>query len=111
MEKVMRPAAVCIKCGRTLEKTGAGRPLQYCGTACRRAAEFEIRRTAAAIERLEGEAMHVRLHGRSSCFWLSPGVREAEILRLEERLRELMTAGADEAPAIDDEGGDSHDKL
>ena len=103
--------STCVKCNRPLQRQATGRPASYCSTACRRAAEFEVRRLAAAIERLEGEASHVRLYGRRSCFWISGDAREAEIRRAEERLRELMAAGADEAPAIDDEGGVSHDKL
>ncbi len=50
------------KCGKPLEQpAGAGRPPTYCGTACRRAAEFEIRRLDKLLARLEDRLSELRL--------------------------------------------------
>lgn len=84
----------CRLCGTVLEPVGEGRPPRYCGEACRREAEFKIRRENRAIERLEKqrdglEQEIARLNG-------SPGnermlVKVAEqIERAEGKLRELL---------------------
>ena len=53
--------SVCVKCGTALaERTGSGRPATYCTSACRRSAEYELRRVQAAIESVEKRA---REHG------------------------------------------------
>lgn len=45
---------LCAKCGGSLpEKPDAGRPASYCSTACRRSAEFEIRRQDRQLADLE----------------------------------------------------------
>ena len=93
----------CVKCGRQLQRQATGRPAEYCSPACRRSAEFELRRLNARLDRLETEQMHIRLHGKSSCYRIDGDARTAEIRAIEERLRELMTAGADADPAGNDD--------
>lgn len=87
----------CLKCGKPIEKPAKqGRPPKYCGNACRRAAEFELRRINDHIAKLESNFSHARLHGRSSTVWLPPGTYEAEIARFEERLRALLIEQGEE---------------
>lgn len=85
----------CKKCGAPIAHSEvAGRPKTYCGSACRRAAELEVRRIDARLSRLERELMEIRLTGY---FILAkPNEIEAEIERQESRLCELL-AGLREA--------------
>ena len=95
----------CLKCGGPLpERPATGRPATYCSVACRRAAEFEIRRLNRRLEVLEVKASGLR-HGRDS------GIRdwqgrtpqmaladvEEEIAEAEARLRALL-AGEETEP-------------
>lgn len=84
--------STCIKCGAALqEQTGRGRPALYCGRACRRAAELEIRRINNRLSGLEDQLMRARLPG---CLVLTPIADiEAELGRQETRLRQLLAAG------------------
>lgn len=43
----------CATCGTAIEQTGKGRPAKYCGTPCRRSAEYMIKRFTERIERME----------------------------------------------------------
>lgn len=64
----MTPPVRCAKCSRPLaERTGPGRPALYCSTACRRSAEYELRRVQAALEDVEGQLRATRLgwYGRT----------------------------------------------
>lgn len=46
----------CLKCGATLAPAeGPGRPSTYCGEACRRLAEFELRRLDRRLAKYEAE--------------------------------------------------------
>lgn len=40
----------CRRCGGDVVQSGSGRPKVYCSSACRRSAEFEIRRVSRAAE-------------------------------------------------------------
>lgn len=81
----------CRKCRADLpeRKPGAGRPAVYCSAGCRRAAEYELRRLQHALEGVEDQARRYRTggYGRPR---EAPEHIEAERLRLEERLRELL---------------------
>lgn len=81
----------CKKCGTPIARhEGRGRPSSYCGTACRRAAEHEIRRLDKHITMLEARVIHANTGGLAMT-----GETEtvhAEIDRLELRLRELLGA-------------------
>jgi hypothetical protein len=48
-DTVERPTKpdTCRKCGRELEHPETGRPKNYCGEGCRRAREYELRRSSA----------------------------------------------------------------
>lgn len=56
----------CVKCSRPLERARTGRPPRWCGKACRRAAEAEIRRTSKRIaeneERCDQLALNLAQH-------------------------------------------------
>lgn len=84
----------CLKCKKPLpQRSGAGRPSLYCGAACRRTAELEIRRINNQLARLEDSA-------RSARMWLGSGRAakyEREIRRLEARLAELVATQDDDA--------------
>ena len=84
------PMENCLKCGKPLESsTGKGRPNTYCSTACRRTAEFEIRRINLRLIKLEEQASNARLgYGMPS----EGHIRKLkdEIALYEERLRVLL---------------------
>jgi hypothetical protein len=93
----------CIKCGTALDDAPRpGRPARYCSKACRRAAEFEVRRLTAAIEALEQDARRVRIgaHGTPAARHERLGRITAETTAAEERLRALLAASeGEEVPA------------
>lgn len=81
-------AAVCRKCSAPVERgDGPGRPRVYCSVACRRSAEREIRRLDRQIEAAEDRLYWCRINGAHE-----PALsrHEAERVRLEVRLRELL---------------------
>lgn len=83
-------APVCVKCSRPLpERSGPGRPALYCSTACRRAAEYELRRVQASLEHVEEQvrACAFGWYGRKPAHAVT---YEAERTRLEGRLRLLL---------------------
>lgn len=43
----------CLKCDQTLAQPKTGRPRVYCSQACRRSAEFEIKRVQSRLQLLE----------------------------------------------------------
>jgi hypothetical protein len=99
----------CRKCGQRLPAaSGPGRPALYCSTGCRRAAEYELRRVQAALERAEEslrwhrESIALGNGGGFMCCGLAKArhveLLEAERAGLEERLRGLLD---------DEEGGAS----
>lgn len=83
----------CLKCKKPLpQRSGAGRPSLYCGAACRRTAELEIRRINDQLTRLEDSERYTRM-------WLGSGTAakyEREIRRLEARLAELVATQVDD---------------
>ncbi|MFN2488797.1 MAG: hypothetical protein ABR529_03470 [Actinomycetota bacterium] len=95
----MSDEAGCVKCGRELERAATGRPKRYCGTPCRRAAEFELRRIQRQIEDLEHmeRTWRQELNPATARLGASKGYAEgqhgfyaAEIARMETRLRSLL---------------------
>lgn len=97
-------ARTCIKCGASLPPSApTGRPATYCSTACRRAAELEIRRLNRHIEKIEERMAHIRIHGRSSyaCYLREPDAAidalKCECERHESRLRLLLSEQREEA--------------
>jgi hypothetical protein len=104
----------CCKCSAPLpDSAGPGRPASYCGTACRRAGAFEIRRATDRLQRLEDQRSTLRislsgggdlapdLPAEGRRHWRSVWRRqlaalEAEIARDEARVRDLLS-GPDEA--------------
>jgi hypothetical protein len=81
-------AGACLKCGGELQPPDVGRPPSYCSPACRRAAEFELRRLQRRIERHEDYASNLRLQGGGERRQLQRVQQELD--RAEERLRELL---------------------
>jgi hypothetical protein len=86
----------CAKCTRPLSaRARTGRPARYCSPACRRAAEYELRRVQRHLEMVERELRLYRV--KSAETWIPPVERrsvpalEAEAERLECRLRELLS--------------------
>jgi hypothetical protein len=77
----------CLKCAAPLQRPEVGRPPTYCSPACRRSAEFELRRLQRRIERLERFALDLRLMGDID----GQGRKiKREIGRAEQRLLELL---------------------
>ena len=54
-------APVCRSCSRPLNVPATGRPPQYCGTECRRIAEFSVRRVQRRLQSLEDDLSDARL--------------------------------------------------
>jgi hypothetical protein len=99
---------VCRRCAGPLVTPRTGRPPTFCSTACRRAAEYEVRRLSRRLERLETEAadlcvqLHVIEHRDAAqsdeyrAYWSrEPAARLAglthEIAAAEQRLATLLT--------------------
>lgn len=97
----------CPSCGAAVEqRTGAGRPAVYCGEACRRLAEYEIRALVRRIDRAELELRELGNgghHARSGHRgFLSPEERAARTRALHgwlaedrARLRSLLGSGGE----------------
>ena len=92
---------LCIKCCKPLEKPATGRPPRYCSRACRRAAEYEIRRLNRHLGRLETEREELR-HSRIKLGdWLGRSHRQRvndnrkALAEKETRLRELLEEAAE----------------
>lgn len=101
----MAEKLACVKCGGPLEKPATGRPPRWCSTACRRLAEYELRRINRRLEKLEGRASRLRHSpdvgakdwlGRTHAQALAG--TQAEIVEAETRLRALLDASARESP-------------
>lgn len=94
---------VCVKCGKPLEEpSGAGRAPRYCSVACRRAAEFELRRIQRHLERLEQQRMELAHHNlldvrdyRGHTLEQQREDNVRAIAELEARLAALLEAEAD----------------
>ncbi len=98
----MTTATSCRKCGTPLPERTIGRPRAFCGVGCRRAAEREVRRLDNTIAALEGRQLS---HQESVAFGNGTAAyNEAKIAHLqvaiataEERMRELLETGDDDA--------------
>ena len=98
----MTTTARCRKCGTPLPPPSTGRPRAFCGVGCRRAAEREVRRLDNAIGALEGRQLS---HRESAAFGTGTAAHHeakiehlrAEIALAEQRMRELLDTGDDNA--------------
>lgn len=94
------PWSVCPGCGERLEQAGKGRPRKYCGEVCRRAAEYDLRRTQALLKRSEARAQDAALQLHMADQWQRTSMEkrlsfwEGEVDRLRDVLRELFTSSA-----------------
>ena len=95
----------CKKCGAELRIPTTGRPPTYCGVACRRSAEFEIRRINKRLETYETERDHLRELAKlphTPRYFDGRDVKrrlediETTIANTEERLRSLLNDGSEE---------------
>jgi recombinational DNA repair protein (RecF pathway) len=86
----------CAGCGEPLEQPAVGRRRKYCGEVCRRAAEYDLRRTQALLKRAEQRAQDSALQVHMAEKWQLSGVEKAlafwegEVVRLRGVLRELL---------------------
>jgi predicted nucleic acid-binding Zn ribbon protein len=91
----------CVVCGAPVGEQRPGRPALYCSVGCRRAREYERRRTQAALERVESSLAWHRerqevgsLVGCLECGVDGPDrhveFMEAERVRLTRGLRDLL---------------------
>ena len=101
----------CVKCGSDLKVPKTGRRPRYCGSGCRRAAEYELRRLQTAIENEENLERSYRqdIEGAAAVGVGPSGARRmpylkkrqawhaAEIARLEARMQELCSESTDDA--------------
>lgn len=56
-------SSACGICRKPLRAGGTGRPPKFCGTGCKRAAEFAIRRLTHRLQTVEALASEARLDG------------------------------------------------
>ena len=89
----------CRICGEALEQPETGRPRVYHSVACRRAAEYELRRLQGRLALAEKRDMLAReAHAES---WDKPSTRRTvkfwagEVDRLQARLLELLAGTGD----------------
>ena len=93
----MSEKLTCRKCGTALKRPKTGRPPVWCSTACRRSAEYEIKRVNRRLEALESQLDRLVADGDIGLRYLGgrthkqqkAGVQTA-INRNEERLRALL---------------------
>jgi hypothetical protein len=89
----------CRKCGAPLVVPPTGRPPDYCGQACRRISEFEIRRLVRQLDTLDEQQTHLTqpgiaasslrdTYGRTHAQQLADV--QGSIVALEKRLRALI---------------------
>lgn len=89
---------VCPICGDEIpEREGRGRPQKFCSPACRRASAIAVKGVSEQLSKIEAWASHSRLC-KNSTVWQPEEVYDAEIARLQMRLRSLL-ADADENEA------------
>ncbi|KPC79535.1 hypothetical protein ADK82_25745 [Streptomyces sp. NRRL S-4] len=69
---------------------GPGRPSSYCSNACRRAAEYELRRIQRALEGVEEQIRACRFGWNGRSMQRDYPKFEEERQRLEARLLELL---------------------
>lgn len=89
---------VCRSCGAVLPAPKAGQRQLYCSTACRRMAEYAIKRITLRLQALETRLSEIRLgrHGNAWLFAVEDNEKaaiaafEAEIALQNARLRELL---------------------
>jgi len=90
----------CPQCSRPItSSSGPGRPKIYCGPGCRRAAEFEIKRTNDRLAGLEQRLSESRLSRLKTSWDMAPALIEAEIARQRQRLVELLSDDGDDPAA------------
>ncbi len=82
----------CRICERQVEPKKTGRPAIYCSHACRRAAEYEIRRANDTITQLEREARSLRDPGtlKLPVDGLRAEFLQSEITATRKRLLQLL---------------------
>lgn len=88
----------CRMCGQILAAPATGRPPDYCGTACRRSAEYAIKRQDRRIERLtdslDGARLAMAVHDPDGFHYRDAERRSATLASLiaeaEAELRRLM---------------------
>lgn len=102
----MSEQASCAGCGREFtRRSGRGRPARYCGSVCRRAAEYALNRCQGLLRRAQQRwqdaslevAMAVRFGAveaeRKREFWAG------EVVRLEGELCRLLATDLDASTA------------
>jgi histidinol-phosphate/aromatic aminotransferase/cobyric acid decarboxylase-like protein len=81
----------CRSCGTELAvETTKGRSMIYCGAACRRVAEHEVRRLDRALARLEDDARLARNPANPFSGLAEEARIAAEIARATDRMRVLL---------------------
>lgn len=93
----MSEKVCCRKCGAALKRPKTGRPPVWCSTACRRAAEYEVKRVNRRLEVLETQRDRLISDGDNGMRYMGgrthaqqiKGVQTA-INKNEERLRSLL---------------------
>jgi hypothetical protein len=97
----------CLICRTRLEQPATGRPRVYCGQACKRAAEYEIRRAQSLLLAAEKAELRYRGEWLTGPEWSANGARKAahywdlEAAKLRERLRTLLAGQSPEEGSAD----------
>ena len=78
---------LCATCNAGLPEPGTGRPPTYCGTACRRAAEYDLRRLNSSLLLAEKHRVRVALGLYDP--WLDGRQRNAAVRRIDNVINDL----------------------
>jgi hypothetical protein len=85
----------CLICGKGLSKPATGRPPTFCGSECKRLAEYRSRRIQRQLEKLDKAQSDARIYAATyGGGELSARQLEAlagEVALLEDQLRVLVT--------------------
>jgi hypothetical protein len=90
------PDGVCLICGAALEQPVTGRPPDYCGQPCRRAARYERQRLQRRLSTLEDGLSNLRALGPAATTPAYLARLQEQIDRAQARLLALL-GGPDDA--------------
>src|SRR4051794_38219735 len=79
----MREQTTCACCGRGFERdVGRGRPRRFCGAACKRITENDLRRLTRMLEQLDNQVLAAERHVRGIGFSGHPDVAQRRLIEL-----------------------------
>lgn len=98
----MEKPTACRECGERVTQARTGRPRVYCGSTCRRAAEYELRRLRALLSRAGQREQDARAKRAVAEQWqVETADRLVEFWSAEvDRLRSALRGALADLPAL-----------